>query len=100
MLMEEFPTTTGAILKCGQVPSVDSLSHHFLLELLFIAFVSKSPYQITLGPVTSTVPKTIGIGLPCSAVGMSKSESEAGLGFGGFGASAYATNADTISTAI
>jgi hypothetical protein len=45
----------------------------------------KSPYQITLGPFISIVPKITGIGLPSSAVGTWKSDNEAAIGGKGWG---------------
>ncbi|ABR91782.1 Uncharacterized conserved protein [Janthinobacterium sp. Marseille] len=76
----------------------DGLRGHFLPPFFLIGSASRSPYQTTLEPRSSTVPNTTGIGRPSSAVGASTSDRDAGLGSGGFGASATETSAATTMT--
>lgn len=50
-----------------------------------MALVRKSPYQTTLAPVISLVPKRTGISLPSSAVGTEKSDRPEDATPGGLG---------------
>jgi hypothetical protein len=84
--LEKSARAAVAVPHLAQMPMQDD--RHFFPPRFVIGSMPKSPYQITFAPVTVTVPKTTGIGRPCSAVGTSKSEMDAGLGAGGFGASA------------